>query len=210
MKFLYKHWFDLGAALGVLTLTLTLLHVSALSEYQLLMWLSLATLFFHQFEEYRLPGTFPGMVNGVMFQSELPDRYPLNSRTSFIINVAIGWTLYILAALGGESFIWLGMASILVSLGNIMAHTFLFNLKGKTLYNAGLLTSWLLFAPCVFFFFKIIEQNQFATPSDYLIGIPLGIAINVFGVFKPITWLADRNTIYLFSNRQLLPRDRKV
>lgn len=155
------------------------------------MWLSLISLFFHQMEEYRVVGTFPGMINRVMFDSDLPDRFPLNSNTSLIINVYIAWTLYVLAAATKERFIWLGMATICVSLGNIIAHTFVFNLKGKTIYNAGLATSWLFFAPCAFFFFKIIQNDNLASPTDYLIGIPLGIIINIVGVVKLINWLAD-------------------
>src|SRR5690606_13933907 len=175
---------------------------------QLLMWLNLGSLLFHQLEEYRIPGTFPGMINSVMFNSDLPDRYPLNSNTSLVINVGLGWTIYLLAVLTGKQFIWLGLTAILVSLGNIIAHTFLFNFKGKTLYNAGMLTSWLFFAPCVFFFFRIIYQDNLATESDFLIGIPLGIAVNFFGVFKSIKWLADRNTTFIFGTNQLLPKDR--
>jgi len=37
----------------------------------------------------------------------------------------------------------------------------------------------------------------------------LGIIINIFGVFKLITWLADKNTKFTFKNRQLLACDRK-
>lgn len=209
MNFLRNHWYDIGGILGVITLGTLYFSLPVISNYQTLMWFSLVSLFFHQVEEYRIVGTFPGMINRVVFNSNLPDRYPLNSNTSLIINVWIGWSLYLLAAITGERFVWLGMATILISLGNIIAHTFLFNVKGKTVYNAGLATSWLLFAPCVYFFFMIIQSEGLATPADYLIGIPLGIIINVFAVFKLITWLADRNTTYTFKNRQLLPGDRK-
>jgi hypothetical protein len=209
VRLLQKHWFDLGGVLGVITLISVFSLRSEFSNYQLLMWLSLVSLFIHQMEEYRIPGTFPGMINRVMFHSDWPDRYPLNSNTSLIINVWIGWAIYFLAATTGERFIWLGMSFILVSLGNLIAHTFIFNIKGKTFYNAGLVTSWLFFAPCVFFFFKIIHVENLATISDYFIGVLLGILINFIGVFKLITWLADRNTVFVFSNNQLLPRDRK-
>jgi hypothetical protein len=174
------------------------------------MWLSLVSLFFHQMEEYRVAGTFPGMINHTMFHSDLPDRFPLNSNTSLVVNVYIGWTLYLLAAIGGTEFIWLGMATMIISLGNIIAHTFIFNLKGKTVYNAGLASSWLFFAPCVFYFFKIIHQDHLADLSDYCIGIPLGILINIFGVFKPIHWLSDRNTNFIFTKNHLLPEDRSI
>ncbi len=199
----------MGGILGVITLGIVFPSLPEMSDYQALMWFSLISLFFHQMEEYRVAGTFPGMINRVMFNSNLPDRYPLNSNTSLIINVWIGWSLYLLAALTGDRFIWLGMATILISLGNIIAHTFIFNLKGKTIYNAGLATSWLFFAPCVFFFFKVIHDEALATPTDYLIGIPLGILINIIAVFKLITWLADKKTAFIFQNRQLLSRDRK-
>lgn len=209
MNFFRNHWYDIAGVFGFITLGLVFIFLHALSHYQLLMWLSLISLFFHQFEEYRVAGTFPGMINRVMFHSDLPDRYPLNSNTSLIINVFIGWAIYLLAAIGGERYIWLGMASILISLGNIIAHTFIFNIKGRTLYNAGLATCLLFFVPCVYFFFKIIHNDGLATTSDYLIGIPLGIIINIFGVFKLITWLADKNTKFTFKNRQLLACDRK-
>ncbi|HTO15106.1 MAG TPA: HXXEE domain-containing protein [Edaphocola sp.] len=209
MRYLRNHWFDIGGVLGLITLLLISGFHSKLSDYQLLMWLSLTSLFFHQFEEYRLPGTFPGMINRVMFHSDLPDRYPLNSNTSLIINLSIGWLLYLSAALVGDRIIWLGIATILVSLGNILAHTFLFNIKGKTIYNAGMATSLLFFIPCVYFFFKIIEEEHLVSITDYLIGIPLGIIINIFGVFKLIIYLSNSKTKYIFKKRQLLAKDRK-
>lgn len=209
MDFLRNHWYDIGGVLGIITLILLFALKNEISVYQQLMWFSLISLFLHQLEEYRVVGTFPGMINKVMFHSGTPDRFPLNSNTSLIVNVFIGWVTYILAAIVGEHAVWLGMATILVSLGNIIAHTILFNIKGKTLYNAGLATCWLLFAPCVFLFFYVVSIWNLASTTDYLIGILLGIAINVFGVFKPITWLANKDTSYIFKNRQLLPIDRK-
>ncbi|HEY5464022.1 MAG TPA: HXXEE domain-containing protein [Hanamia sp.] len=173
------------------------------------MWLSLASLFFHQLEEYRIAGTFPGMMNRVMFKSDLPDRYPLNTNTALLINVIVGWLFYFLAAFFGKKAIWLGIATIMVSLGNFIAHTFLFNIKGKTFYNAGMITSWIFFAPCVYFFFYIIYSENLITPSDYLIGIPLGVIFNVIGIFKLIDWLKDKNTTYIFGQRNLLPKDRR-
>lgn len=208
MYFIRNHWYDIGGILGITTLVFLSISFSELSQYQILMWFSLASLFLHQVEEYRFPGTFPGMINKVMFCSDIPDRYPLNTNTSFIINVFIGWTIYLLAAIAGSQFVWLGIASILVSLGNIIAHTFVFNIKGKTFYNAGLVSCWILFAPCVFYFFKIITEENLATAQDYVIGILLGLLINFIGIFKLIGWLADKNSEFVFRNSQLLPGDR--
>ncbi|MEO8759287.1 MAG: HXXEE domain-containing protein [Bacteroidia bacterium] len=209
MNFLRKHWYDLGGFLSIIVLMYVAFNFHYLTKYQLIMWLSLASLFFHQLEEYRIVGTFPGMLNTAMYKSATPNHYPLNTNTSLCINVTVGWLCYFLAAIFAEKAIWLGIATILISAGNIIAHTFLFNIKGKTFYNAGLATCWLFFAPCVYFFFSIGCNEHLITKTDYLIGIPLGIILNVVGVLKLIDWLADKNSSYIFDDRNLLPKDRK-
>ena len=209
MDNLRKHWFDFGGILAVLTLVFIILNHKNQSDYEQLMWFNFASLCFHQFEEYRFPGTFPGMINKVVFKSKLPDRYPLNPNTSLIINMLIGWLLYLLAAYFAEKAIWLGIAAILISVGNLFAHTFLFNIKGRTFYNAGMLTTWLLFIPCIYFFFKITSSQNLILSNDYWIGIPIGILLNFVGVLKMIDWLKDKNTNYVFEQRNLLKEDRK-
>ena len=149
------------------------------------------------------------MLNTAMYKSEIPNRYPLNTNTAFYVNVIVGWTFYFFAAFFAEKAIWLGLATISVSFGNIIAHTFLFNIKGKTIYNAGMVTSWIFFVPCVYFFFAIVHHEHLASTTDYLIGISLGVTLNVIGVLKVIDWMANRNTTYIFEERNLLLKDRK-
>jgi hypothetical protein len=209
MNALRKNWYDYGGLLAALLAIYILLNRNSLTNYQLLMWLSLLSLFLHQLEEYRIVGTFPGMVNSVMYNSKIPDRYPLNTNTSFYVNVAIGWTTYFLAAIFAENAIWLGMATMVISIGNILAHTIVFNIKGRTIYNAGLASSWLLFTPCTYFFFYIIAVNKLATQNDYIFGIALGMLLNIVGILKLIDWMADKNTSYVFDERNLLPKDRQ-
>jgi hypothetical protein len=209
MNFLRKHWYDLGGIFSIVVLGYTIFNYNNLTHYQLIVWLSLVTLFFHQLEEYRIVGTFPGMCNTAMYKSEIPDRYPLNTNTSFFVNVIFAWTLYFLVAILAEKAIWLGIASIMVSIFNTLGHTILFNIKGKTFYNAGLLTCWLFFVPCAYFFFTVLHREHLATMTDYLIGTPLGIVFNVAGILKPIDWMADKDTTYIFDDRNLLPKDRK-
>ena len=208
MNFLRKHWYDLGSVFAGITIIYIFKFHYSLTSYQYLMWLSLASLFFHQLEEYRIVGTLPGMLNAVVYKSEMPDRYPLNTNSALFVNVIIGWTFYFFAAFFAEKAIWLGLATILTSLGNIIAHTFLFNIKSKTIYNAGMVTGWLFFAPCIYFFFSIVYNENIVTTTDYLIGIPLGITLNLIGVLKIIDWMANRNTTFIFEDRNLLLKDR--
>jgi len=208
MNFLRLHWFDLGLVLAVVAgVFLFLFRPSGLP---LLLWLSLATLFLHQFEEYRFPGYFPGMMNAVMFSSQQPDRYPLNTQTALIVNVIVGWLSYFLAAVFNEHAVWLGIASLLVSVGNFIAHTFLFNFKGKTVYNPGMLTAILLFLPMSVVFFSWVIQHHAASPLDWIVGIVLGIALNTIGVFKTIDVMKNKKTSYIFPARCLVPGQQKA
>lgn len=207
MKFLSKHWCDFGGVFALIILSYVVTNDNNLTDYQLLMWVSLIALFFHQLEEYRIVGTFPGMVNSVMYNSKKPDRFPLNAKTSTYVNV-MAWVIYFLAALFAEKAIWLGLATIIVSAGNTVGHTITFNIKGKTIYNAGLATCWLLLVPCIYFFFYIILKENLATTTDYLIGVPLGMVLNYVGVLKMIEWMADEKTTYIFPQRNVLPKDR--
>lgn len=75
MKFITRHWYDVGAGLSICVLVY-LFQAKDLANYDYVMWLSLVSLFWHQLEEYRVVGTFPGMVNGIMYNSDLPGRYP--------------------------------------------------------------------------------------------------------------------------------------
>lgn len=209
MNLLRSNWFDLGLLLAVPASLYVGIQYSQFSELQALLWISLISLWLHQFEEYRYPGYFPGMVNKVLFRSELPDRYPLNANTSLVVNVYIGWLLYLLAALLAEQAIWLAMASILVSLGNVMAHTFLFNIRGRTVYNPGLATALLLFLPVSLGFFYLIHDQHLVTSLDYAIGIPFGIVLNYVGILKMIDWLKDERTPFPFPKRNMLPNDEQ-
>jgi hypothetical protein len=209
MNFLRKHWYDVGGFLSIPTLLFIYFNQESLTRYEQLMWLSLVSLFFHQMEEYRIVGTFPGMVNSILEpNNKLLDRYPLNTNSALYVNVFFGWGAYLGAALLGERAIWFGMAAVIVSLGNTLGHTTLFNIKGKTLYNAGLATSWIFFAPIVYFFFIIVQEDKLARSIDYWIGIPLGVVLNYVGILKIIDWMKDKNTAYIFEQRNLLVKDR--
>lgn len=198
-----NHWYDIGGVFAVCIGTVALTTRNMLPSYQFVMLLNLVALLLHQFEEYRLPGTFPGMINRVMYRSTAPDRYPLNTNTALIVNVFIGWTLYVLPAIVGERAVWLGVAAMFVSVGNIVAHTILFPVKGRLLYNAGLVTCWVCLAPCVYLFIDCMNRDYVVKSTDMMVGASVGIVINVLGVVKPISWLAETNTTFVFAQRQV-------
>jgi hypothetical protein len=203
MNMLRLHWFDLGIVLAVLVGGYVLL--AQPQGLALLLWISLITLFLHQFEEYRYPGYFPGMINMAMYASPRPDRYPLNTNTALLINVVLGWVGYFLAAVLSERAVWLGVALVLVSVGNVIAHTLLFNIRRHSLYNPGMLTALVLFLPLAIYFFAWVIGHNVASPLDWVVGVALGAAVNYVGVLKMIDWMKDANTPYVFPTRFLVP-----
>lgn len=204
MSFLRSHWYDLGAGLAVVLIAV-LVFVRP-RGITLILWVSLASLFVHQLEEYRFPGTFPGMMNRVMFGSSQPDRFPLNQNTALIVNVTVGWLVYLLAAIVGAHAPWLAIAAILISVGNFVAHTFLFNIRGKTPYNPGMLTAVVLFLPISTYFFYVVISRHFATPADWIVGVILGVALNYLGILKVIDLLKDKDTRFVFPERNIQSR----
>jgi hypothetical protein len=210
MKQLRKHWFDMAGVLTVLACLYVYFNLNGLTTAQVILWINLVSLFAHQFEEYRFPGYFPGFINSVFFKSNLPDRYPLNTRSAFVINVIFGWTSYLLAALFANTMIWLGIIVISISLGNFIAHTFIFNIRGRLFYNPGMVTSVLLFLPVSFLYLDYLIDNDIATSADWIFGLSVGIVFNGVGIFKLIRWMADKETTFVFEERQIRPNDRET
>jgi hypothetical protein len=204
LSFLRNHWQDLGLGFALILLVLLPQYSGGMTPLSVVLWINLVALFLHQFEEYRFPGYFPGMINQVMFKSDQPDRFPLNTNTALIVNLTVGWLAYALAAVFAEQAVWLGIGVILVSVGNFIAHTFIFNIKGRTYYNPGMVTSIVLFLPISVYFFYLLISLSTATPLDFVIGIALGIVLNAMGILKMIDWLKDKDTRFVFPSRYLL------
>lgn len=199
MNFMRNHWYQVGLVLAVILTVVLAYQQDSISSFRLLLTISFIFLLLHQVEECQLPGYFPRMINTVMFKSKTPDRYPLNTNTSLIINLGVGWLLYILAIVFAESAVWLAIITITISAGNFLAHTFLFNIKGKTFYNPGMITSILLFLPITVYFFIFLNNNDLLQPSTLIIGLIVGALVNYFGVLRLIPLLAKKNTPFAFK-----------
>jgi len=202
VRFAERHWFDVGAVLGLALAIWLIIAGSAMDTITLILWISLLTLFAHQVEEWRWPGWFPGMLNVVLFRSDDPWRFPLNVRSGLVVNVVVGWGSYLLAALFGERALWLAMATILVSLGNCVLHLIVIPIRGRIPYNPGMATSLVLFLPVSVWFFVTAWSSM--SVGDVVVGLLLGIVLNVGGVIGVIRALEDQDAPP-FEDRQVLP-----
>lgn len=203
-EFLRRHWFDCGLGIAALLLFLLFVNQAHLHPLQGLAISHFIALLAHQFEEYRWPGYFPGFVNRAMYKSDRPDRYPLNTQSALVINVYLGWMAYVAGVIFYES-IWLNIALSLVSAGNILAHTFLFNIKGKTYYNPGMATSLVFFLPIVVYYWNYILSHDLAKPVDLVVGITVGVVLNA-AILLMIARMKDMHTAYVFEARQVTGR----
>lgn len=199
MNYIRQNWFKIGFVLAIILGAVIFLYHDSFSSFRLLLIISFITLLLHQFEEYQFPGHFPQMINRVVFKSKTPNNYPLNTNSALIINIGIGWTTYISAIIFAEHAVWLAIASILVSAGNFVAHTFLFNIKGKSFYNPGMFTAIILFLPITIYFFIFLTQEDLLQVSTLVLGLILGIIINYFGILRLIPILAKKNNFYTFK-----------
>lgn len=202
MQFFERHWFDVGGILGIVLAVWLAVSGSSMPALTLVLWLSLLSLLAHQVEEWRWPGWFPGMLNVVLFRSDDPWRFPLNVRSGLAVNVGVGWIGYLLAALLAQDAIWLGLATILVSLGNCVLHLIVIPIRGRMLYNPGMVTSLLFFAPLVVWFIAIAWPLMSVT--DIVAGLALGLVLNVGGVIGLIRVMESRDAPP-FEDRQVLP-----
>lgn len=198
MNFARKHWYQAGFLLALGLGVVLALQYKQFSCFRLLLMVSFMTLLLHQFEEYQWPGYFPRMINTVMFKSKTPDRYPLNTNTALLINVGLGWLLYILAIVFAEQAVWLAIITITISAGNFFAHTFMFNLKGKSHYNPGMFTSIFLFLPMTIYFFIFLATHSLLHVNTLVIGLVLGAIVNYFGILRLITLLGRKKTKHVF------------
>ena len=98
---------------------------------------------------------------------------------------------------------------MLISTGNFIAHSFLFNIKGKTRYNPGMIIAILLFLPISVIFFVLVIRQNAASTLDWIVGIVLGATLNYIGILKVIDWMKNKKTSFIFPARFLLPDERK-
>ncbi|OBA04427.1 hypothetical protein A9P44_17850 [Paenibacillus polymyxa] len=208
MDFLRKYWQDAGGIIGVSLCIVLLMNPAIFSDLSGILWLSFVAILFHQFEEYRWPGYFAGLFNNVMFKSDTPDHYPLNTQSAMIINVAIAYVFYLLPVWFPQ-VVWLGLAPIFMGFFQVVWHGIVVNLKAKTVYNPGLCTALLLHVPIGIWYIHEISKRDIPTRIDWITGtIYFIFAVYIF-IIKGNIWLKKTGSPYSFSKQQLGVYDRK-
>ncbi|MBR7927154.1 hypothetical protein KBI51_03050 [Aerococcaceae bacterium zg-ZUI334] len=97
MKYYRDNWAYAGGVLFVVISFIFGLSRDYISQMQAIMITFFMSLIIHEFEEYAFPGGFPVAWNTyVLGETEVGDRFPLNTKSAFVVNICCAYPIYLL------------------------------------------------------------------------------------------------------------------
>ncbi|HEB2280808.1 TPA: HXXEE domain-containing protein [Staphylococcus aureus] len=203
VKYIIGRWYNIGMVVAVLTIIYTIFTWGNHHILQNLLLLNFAALLIHQFEEYRLPGGEPAIINIAFRNSDIPDRYPLNQFSAMFVNTFYAYICYLIPVFF-PNLIWLGLMPMLFGITQVFAHGIVANKILSTIYNPGLAACVLLHLPIGAYYIYYISVHNLISGWDWLIAIVYMVAAAWFLLIK-ITYdiLPDRNTKYPFDAEEI-------
>lgn len=200
MNFIRNNWFRIGLIAFICMAFWVLFCGEDMSLIQKLLLASLMALPLHQFEEYAMPGGGPVVINKVFWgEKERYRNYPGNWNSIMIVNLS-AYIFYILAIIF-PNVIWLGLATMLFNLFQVLGHVFEMNIKGRTWYNPGMATSILLFLPISIVY--IYQTAGLASGSTWAIAVAALVVILIVSVILPVQLLKKKDSPYEIPQWQL-------
>ena len=144
-----------------------------------LLWAPTPALFWHQTEEWVVPGGFLPWINRTVLGSAA-DEYPITRRTGFVINVVVGWGLNLASARLGLRAPFLAATVLASFAGNVALHGSA--AVRQRSYNPGLGSALLLLAPTAAAGFASLARNPRAGKRDIALGAACGALLSA-GMF---------------------------
>ncbi len=189
MRLFRNHWYDIALVLAIAVLVWQAF--AGYTGVRLALLLNLVAIFLHQFEEYRLPGGEPWILNEAFQRRGGPaDVYPLNQGNAAFMNV-FAWPFYALPAFIPD-VVWVGLAPVLVGFAQLLVHGIINNRRLKTLYNPGLAAVALGHVPVGIWYLVLVYQQNLITGWDWLWGtlyavLSLGLVMGLIGYRVMVT-----------------------
>jgi len=198
-----KNWYYVGGLLFFALAFLVGFFGDSIEPIRRILLLSYMALLVHQFEEMAIPGGFPAVFNIVVSgEKEASDRYPLNRKSAFIVNVLCAYSFYIVAIVFSD-LIWLGLAQVLFGMAQIIIHGVLINVKMKSLYNPGLGAVVFLHWPISIYYIWYVYLNGLMQSWYWVAGVGLTLLAAMLLVNLPVTRLKDRDSDFAFSVEEM-------
>ena len=200
----YRHnWYYVGGVIFALLAFGLGLFGDMLDPMRRIMIVLYMCLLAHQFEEYAVPGGFPSAWNvGVSGEQESGDRYPLNTKSAFIVNICCAYPIYFIGIL----FSHVHIISIFVAyftMLQILMHGGLMNKKMGTLYNPGVATALFVMLPTGIYTLWYLAAH-FQIPSwNWWVPILCFPLVAFTTILLPILKCQDKNSPYPFPERDV-------
>ena len=203
MKYWNRHWYECGLIPAALAGILLAVNWGNMSVLLRLNMVSFMAMLIHQFEEYKLPGGEPAIMNVVLQESDQPDRYPLNQFSAMLTNCLFSYVIYLLPIIF-PNVIWLGIAPMLMGMMQFIVHGIMTNLKLKSVYNPGLGAVVLLHIPLGILYIRHITINRLASTGTWAVGIVYTLfATALILGFLTYIGLSDRKTKWVFAPEEM-------
>ncbi len=166
IHYINKYWATFGGIIATGIVCIALYFDKELLYVETLIWIHLATLLLHQFEEYSFPGKFKDFYNSNIFNKNPITKFPLNEKGILIVNIALAWSMYIIALVVGTKIIYLTFGLIAITILNGIMHTVMFVKLKK--YNPGLITGAAVLIPFGIYFLTRLEE--YVTNCNLILG----------------------------------------
>ncbi len=203
MGYYQRNWYNVGLAIFIALAFIIGIWGELIDPLQRILTLSFMALLVHQFEEYGAPGGFPAIMNiAWMGEKEVPDHYPLNRNSAFIVNIIVAYPMYILAIIFPE-LIWYGIATMLFGMAQFLIHGIYINVKMKSFYDPGLGAVVFLHIPIGIYYFWYIIVNGLVEPWHWIAGIICLPILAAVGVALPVRLLQDKESPDSFSPEEM-------
>ena len=195
MAFIRDNWYRMGlvafAAMAVAVIALA----PEMDATQRILLLSLMSLPLHQYEEYALPGGGPVVINRYFYgEADNYRRFPGNWNSIMVVNLS-AYVFYILA-LAFPQLTWLGMATMLFNLYQVLGHCIQMNLKMGTWYNPGMATSVFLFLPISACYIAVVVGSGQMLATDWALAVACFALIAAVSVVLPVQAMKRADSPY--------------
>lgn len=201
MKAYRNNWYYVGGIIFVVLAFILGLFGDMIDPMRRIMIVLYMCVLAHQFEEYAVPGGFPSAWNiGISGENEVGDRYPLNTKSAFIVNICCAYPIYIIGIIFSEVHV-LSIFIAYFTMAQLLMHGLMMNKKMGTLYNPGVGTALFIMVPIGIYTLWYIATNYDIPTWNWWVPILAFPFIAFSAILLPILKCQDKNSPYVFPER---------
>ena len=195
MGFIRDNWYKIGLVAFAAAALAVIAFSPEMGTTQRILLLSLMALPLHQYEEYALPGGGPVVINRYFYgEADNYRRFPGNWNSIMVVNLS-AYVFYILA-LAFPQLTWLGMATMLFNLYQVLGHCLQMNMKMGTWYNPGMATSVFLFLPVSVRYMVVVAGSGQMLAADWVLAAVCFALIAAVSVVLPVQAMKRADSPY--------------